>query len=268
MPPEPTGPDVSSGAQPARMYDFYLDGKDHFPVDADAARRVLAQFPAVKTVAQTNRAFMRRATRAVAQAGVRQFVDIGTGIPHHPNLHNVAQAVDPTARVLYVDNDPIVVAHAHALLRGTAEGRTAYLEADVRDPESILSSSVFRETIDLNEPVAISLCALLHFVPDEYGPYEIVSTLIAPLPAESHLILSHCTPDFDPVTWGKVIDTYRAQGIPAQVRTRHEVAAFFDGLEVIDPGVVLPTRWRPDTGDVAALLDKDVSLYAGVGRKP
>ncbi|WP_217146823.1 SAM-dependent methyltransferase, partial [Streptomyces sp. AC627_RSS907] len=164
----------TSKPHPARMYDYYLGGKDHYEVDQQAAEKVVEINPGIKICAGTNRRFMHRATRYLAAAGVRQFLDIGTGIPTEPNLHQVAQSVAPEARVVYADNDPIVLTHAQALLRSTREGRTAYIHADVREPEKILAAQELRETLDMSQPVALSLNALLHFVPDEFHAYDLV----------------------------------------------------------------------------------------------
>ncbi|KUJ68377.1 methyltransferase [Streptomyces albus subsp. albus] len=260
----------SSRPHPARMYDYYLGGKDHYEVDQAAATDVLAVYPSAKTGAAANRSFMRRATRWLAtEAGVRQFLDIGTGIPTEPNLHQIAQEAASDARVVYTDYDPIVLTHAQALLRSTPEGRTAYIQADVREPARIVSAPELRETLDMTRPVALSLNALLHFVPDEFRPYEIVGQLMDALPSGSYLVLSHCTGEFDPEIWDRLIDIYQEGGIPAQVRTRKEVEQFFTGLELVEPGVEVGHRWRPDEETRAAdLSDADVGFYAGVARKP
>ncbi|MFJ4921607.1 SAM-dependent methyltransferase [Streptomyces sp. NPDC088725] len=253
----------------ARMYDFYLHGKDYYEADKLAAAKVEKVFPTVQICARTNRLFMHRATRWLAEeAGLRQFLDIGTGIPTRPNLHQVAQRAAPDARVVYADNDPIVLRHAEALMRSTPEGRTAYIQADVRDPESILAARELHEILDLSRPVALSLNALLHFVPDEDHPYDTVRTLLDALPSGSYLVLSHCTPDFDREMIDRVLDVYHGGGIPAQVRTEAEVRRFFHGLELVEPGLTVPHRWRPDGETLAGATDEAVSFYAGVARKP
>ena len=260
----------TSKLHPARMYDYYLGGKDNYPADAKAAEEVIATFPEIRTVARVNRSFMHRATRFLAgECGIRQFLDIGTGIPTEPNLHQVAQSVHPDARIAYADNDPIVLLHAQALLRSTPEGRTTYVQGDVREPEKILSSPELAATLDLGRPVELSLNALMHFVPDEFGPYEIVRTLVDALPSGSYLALTHVTPDFNPEAWEGIEDIYRRGSIPIQFRTRSEVERFFDGLELVDPGVVVAHRWRPDEATTAQnYTDEQVSLYVGVARKP
>ncbi|ABW12495.1 protein of unknown function DUF574 [Parafrankia sp. EAN1pec] len=181
------------------MYDYYLGGKDNFPADREAAEQVIGTFPSVRALARQNRSFMTRATRYLAgEMGIRQFLDIGTGIPTSPNLHEVAQSLVPAARVVYADNDPIVLAHARALLASSPQGRTVYLDADLRDPESILDSPQLRETLDLTQPVALSLVAILHFIKGD-EPYAIVRRLLDALPAGSYLVLTHGTADLDPM---------------------------------------------------------------------
>jgi hypothetical protein len=260
----------TSKPHPARLYDFYLGGKDHYEIDREAAFEALAAFPSIQTCAQVNRLFMHRATRwLTAQAGIRQFLDIGTGIPTEPNLHQIAQGVAPDARVVYADNDPIVLTHARALLRSTPEGRTAYIHADVREPESILTAAALHDTLDLSRPVALSLNAVLHFVPDEFKPYDLVARLVDALPSGSYLVLSHCTGDFAPDEWAEMVSLYHRRGIPAQVRTADEVARFFDGLELLEPGVEVPHRWKPDADQpLADVTDAEASFYVGVARKP
>lgn len=256
----------------ARMYDYYLGGKDWYPVDEEAAERVLEVCPQIRRTAETNRSFMHRATRTLAaEHGVRQFVDIGTGIPTSPNLHQVAQEAAPDARVVYADHDATVLEYAHVLMRSSAEGRTAYINADVRE-DAILDSPRLREVIDLDEPVALSLVALLHFVPDDRKPYEIVRGMVDRLAPGSFLVLSHCTNDFDAVSWQGVKKVYDAGGTTVQFRSKDEVERFFDGMELLDPRVTVAHDWRPDspveaTGEEAELL-RSAALYAGVGRKP
>ncbi|MBA6435826.1 MULTISPECIES: SAM-dependent methyltransferase [Streptomyces] len=255
---------------PARMYDFYLNGKDHYEVDAEAAGRVLEVYPTVRLNATVNRAFIHRATRWLSrEAGVRQFLDIGTGIPTEPNLHQVAQSVAPEARVVYTDYDPIVLAYAQALLVGTPEGRTAYVQSDVRDPQRIMSAPELHETLDLDQPVAISVNALFHFIPDEDKPYEIIRELMAPLVPGSYLMLTHSTHDFSEETWRNVIRVYKESGISFTTRSQSEVGAFFDGLELIDPGVSEPHHWNPDPEDrPESIRSADINMWAGVARKP
>ncbi|MBV7703418.1 SAM-dependent methyltransferase [Nocardia nova] len=257
-------------AHPARMYDYFLGGKDHYEADRRAAETALANFPAVRLTARTNREFMRTATRYLAEQGVRQFLDIGTGIPTEPNLHQVAQEHACESRVVYVDNDPIVLAHARALLVSAPEGRTTYVQADAADPEAILASRELRDTLDLSQPVAISLMAVVHFVPGDV--YAMVNTLMDALAPGSYLAMSHVTTDFDngandPDGMGRLLQVYSDQGIPVRPRSRDEVARFFDGLELVEPGVEVIHRWRQEGIEHPADHDKKVSLYGAVGKK-
>ncbi|MFJ9626409.1 SAM-dependent methyltransferase [Streptomyces sp. NPDC091280] len=258
----------------ARMYDYYLGGKDHFEVDKQAAESVSGVFTGVFVAARENRAFMHRATRALAREhGIRQWLDIGTGIPTEPNLHQVAQSVVPEARVVYADNDPLVLKYAERLMRSTKQGRTAYVQADVNSPDMLLNSPEVAEILDFDQPIALSLNALLHFVTDEQDPYGIVERLLSVLPSGSALAISHVTADFDPEAWAKVVAIYEAGGTPVKVRTQDEVARFFTGLELLDPGVAVAHRWRPEPvseerSEADAPTDAKVSLWTGVGIKP
>ncbi|MER5350915.1 SAM-dependent methyltransferase [Kitasatospora sp. NPDC002551] len=257
-------PDVP---HPARMYDYYLGGKDNFPSDREAAERALAANPEFRSTARANRAFLTRAVRCVADLGITQFLDIGTGIPTAGNTHEIAQAVDPGARVLYVDNDPIVLAHARALMGGTAVGRTTVIQADLRRPAELLADAAAEKLLDLDRPTALVLAAVLHFVRDDEGPYEVVRTLLDALAPGSHLILSHGTADFLPSeVRDRVTGVYSKATAPLVGRTREQVRAFLDGLEVLDPGVVTVPLWRPD-GALPAGADR-VSMYGAVARKP
>ncbi|MCM3884312.1 SAM-dependent methyltransferase [Frankia sp. R82] len=250
----------------ARMYDYFLGGKEHFPADREAAEKVLDAAPSVPVMARENRAFMIRAARFLAaEAGIRQFLDIGTGLPTSPNLHEVVQTIAPEARVVYADNDPLVLVHARALLTSTPAGRTAYLDADLRHPLSVLVSDEVRDTLDLRQPVALSLIAILHFLTDADDPYAIVAHLMNELPAGSALMLSHLTADHSPAA-DQVATLYREQGIPTVARSHDEVTRFFTGLHLIDPGVTTVHRWRPDTPDVSR-TDAEVSVYGAVARK-
>ncbi|QHC28275.1 SAM-dependent methyltransferase [Streptomyces sp. HF10] len=251
------------------MYDYYLGGKTNYVVDREAAQEVIRVFPAIETVAKVNRAYMHRAVRYLAEQGIRQFIDVGTGIPTSPNLHDVAQEVAPDSRVVYVDNDPIVLVYADELLDGTPQGRTAYVQANATEPDEVWAAVRERGILDPELPVALSLHALMHFVTDSQKPYEIVRRLLEPLPSGSYLSLSHCTGEFDPEAWQAIIDTYAEAGTSVQVRGRTEVLRFFDGLELVDPGVVLAHHWHPRPGSGPGVLsERQVSLYTGVARKP
>lgn len=253
----------------ARMYDYFLGGKTNYAVDREAAEAVARLLPAVGTAARVNRAFMHRAVRTLAELGVRQFIDVGTGIPTSPNLHEVVQAVAPESRVAYVDNDPIVLVYADELLDGSAEGETCYVQADAARPDEVIAAVKSRDVIDFEEPVALSLNALLHFMPGEEEPYRIVGRLFGELAPGSYLSVSHATGDFAPEAMQAIVDTYTEAGTPVQVRTRADVERFFDGLEMLDPGLVVAHRWRPEPGSGPGVVsDAQANLYAGVGRKP
>ncbi|MBN3928132.1 SAM-dependent methyltransferase [Streptomyces verrucosisporus] len=255
----------------ARMYDYFLGGKTSYEADIQGAEAVISFWPGVRTGARVNRAFMHRASRwLVREAGIRQFLDIGTGIPTEPNLHQVVQAVAPESRVVYADNDPIVLRYAQALLRSTPEGRTAYLHADATDPDSILNHPEIHEILDLSRPVGLSLNALLHYIGDENGPHEIVARLVDAMPSGSYLTLTHCTPDLDPETWERLSSlSMSGSAASAKARTREEILRFFDGLEFVEPGLTVPHRWRPEPDQpLADASDAEVSLYAAVARKP
>jgi hypothetical protein len=258
-------------AHPARIYDYLLGGKDNFAADRAAAEEGFKVNPNGRTAARENRAFLQRAVRYLAEeGGVRQFLDIGTGIPTSPNVHEVAQAVAPESRVVYVDNDPIVLAHARALLTSSAPGRTAYIQADLHDVDAILSDPELRATLDLERPVALLLISVLHFVPDSEDPDQIVDRLLAALPVGSFLVLSHLTGDFNPPAWATISGIWQRNGRAFQVRSEPEVRRLFDGLEMVEPGLQVPTRWRPDLADPplrSVPPDRDVSIYAGIARK-
>lgn len=256
----------TSKPHPARTYDWFLGGKDNYPVDEELGRKMLALDPRTPVMAKVNRAFMHRATRWLAESGIRQFLDIGTGIPTEPNLHQIAQRIAPDARVVYCDNDPIVLAHAAALLRGTPEGVTEYVQGDVREPDAIVERA--KEILDFSRPVALSLVALLHFVTDEDGAYDLVDRLLSQLPPGSCLTVSHATADFTAEKSKTAVETYRAGGINLALRSRDEVGRFFRNLELVDPGVSLVTDWHPELGEPVPGQDDDVIPgYGAVGRK-
>jgi O-methyltransferase involved in polyketide biosynthesis len=254
----------------ARMYDYYLGGKDNFAVDRAAAGKLLAIAPEIAEISRQNRAFLGRVVRFLTEAGVRQFIDIGTGLPTQNNVHQVAQLHAPESRVVYVDNDPIVLAHAHALLVGTAEGSTTFVESDLRRPDAIVEKAA--ETLDLTRPVALMLIGLLHVIPDEAEPHRIVRELLAALPAGSYLTLSHMTVDHQPdlmrVVQERLDRTMRTTNPPA-FRRHADVVRFFDGLELVEPGVVHLDEWRPDeTTPPANGQHRTSPLYCGVARVP
>jgi hypothetical protein len=252
-------------AHSARVYDFLLGGKDNFPADREAGDKLLAEWPGARTAARAARASMHRMTQRLAEVhGIRQFLDIGTGIPTEPNLHEVAQGVDPACRIVYVDNDPIVLAHARALLTSTPEGRTAYIDGDLRNVQGLLAHPALHNTLDLTRPIALTLINILHFYPDEEA-YPLVERFVAALPSGSFLALVVGTADSAPEAVAQAARRYREAGIENYQRTRAEVERFFTGLELDEPGVALVNRWHPDGGP--ALQDNEVIAYAGIARK-
>ncbi|MFF0451449.1 SAM-dependent methyltransferase [Streptomyces sp. NPDC004609] len=255
-------------AHSARVYDYFLGGVTNFPADREAAAQAVMAFPSVLAAARINRRFVHRSTRRLAEQGIRQFLDIGTGIPTSPNVHEIAQSINPDSRVVYTDNDPIVLAHARALLRSHPDGATAYLHADARDPVALLRHKTL-ELLDFGRPVALSLNALLHFITDEQGAHAIVERLKDALPSGSALTISHATPDFDPEATARLKAAYAAAGTPGQARTKEEFARFFTGWELVEPGIVPAHLWQPDPDDNAEhTTAAEAACYAAVARKP
>ncbi|MBN0046571.1 SAM-dependent methyltransferase [Streptomyces actuosus] len=277
-------------AHPARVYDIFLGGKDHYPVDRAAAAAALEHQPRAFLTARHNRDFLRRAvTGLVAQEGVRQFLDIGAGLPTQNNVHQIAQQIAPESRVVYVDNDPIVLAHARALLTSGPEGRTDYVDADLRDVSAILERAA--ETLDFDRPVALCLLAVLHFIPDETA-YAVVGELLDALAPGSRLVLSHLADDLTPHT-ARIVKSFQERGLSFVLRSKGKVERFFteNGLSPVEPGVVPVHHWRPDGAapvltapsseyldsldlvdriryhDINDVTDTDVSVYAAVARK-
>lgn len=250
----------------ARIYDYLLGGKDNYPADQEAAAKVEQAVPNARKVARANREFMHRAARFAAEAGIGQFLDIGAGIPTEPNLHQVVQEANPVARVVYVDNDPLVLAHARALMTGTTQGRTGYVNADLTDPDSLLSAPALIDTLDPDVPTALSLIAIAHFIAGE-TIYDAVSTLLAWLAPGSYLAMTHLTAEIDPDGVAGTVATYTRSGIAMQPRSRDEFERFFTGLELVEPGIVPLHRWRPRMEQPAS-YDHTLPLYAAVGRKP
>ncbi|MDT0266763.1 SAM-dependent methyltransferase [Streptomyces sp. DSM 44915] len=250
----------------ARMYDYLLGGKDHYTVDAEAAEAALAPFPLLRTAARENRAFLGRAVRhLVREAGIRQFLDLGSGLPTAENVHQVAQRVDPLSRVVYVDNDPIVLVHGSALL--ARDALTAVIQGDIRQPEAVLSDPQVRSLLDFEQPMGVLAVAVLHFVSDEEDPEGLVGTLREAVAPGSHFILSHATADIAPEAAMGVQRAYRAQGVPLTLRDRDRFTGLFEGLSLIDPGVQVVCDWRNDDVAEADRPDRaDVSWYGGIGR--
>ena len=258
-----------SVAHPARRYNYWLGGKDNFAADRQSGDEFAERFPGARIGARANRGMLQRAVRFLtAEAGIRQFLDIGTGLPTADNTHEVAQRIAPESRIVYVDNDPLVMVHARALLTSSPQGRTAYLEKDVRDPAAILADPLLHDTLDLSRPVALMLVAVLHFVPGDGAAQPLVRQLLDALPSGSFLVATHATVDFSPPEHRAAHDQMRASG-KSDVWTRDEAefTALFDGLEIIEPGVVPASEWRPDAGtDKPA--HRDVAIWSAVGRKP
>ncbi|MBT3149781.1 SAM-dependent methyltransferase [Streptomyces sp. CHD11] len=281
----------SSKAHPARVYDVFLGGKDHYPADLSAAAAALAANPRGYLDVRHNRDFLRRAVNTlVTEDGIRQFLDIGTGLPTAENVHQIAQGVAPESRVVYVDNDPVVLAHARALLTSGPEGRTDYVDADLKDPAAILEQAA--KTLDFDRPIALCLVAVLHFVEDGEA-YPIVRQLVDALPSGSRVVLSHLTEDLNPENVRAVQRTYTERGFTFVLRSRADVARFFTehGLDVVAPGVVPVHRWHPDHAapvpeqpeasylesldpiervryaDINDVTDADINVYGAVGVK-
>ncbi len=255
----------TSVAHPARVYDYWLGGKDNFAVDREAGERVLAVTPGLRERVRASRAFLVRAVRYLAaEAGIRQFLDLGTGIPAANNTHEVAQAAAPDARIVYVDNDPIVLSHARALLAGGPAGSIQYIDGDVRDLASIVSAA--GRTLDLTRPTAVLLLGILHLIQDSEAPYELVSGLMDAMPSGSYLAISHPASDIHPGQAEAQRRYNERVSTPQTLRTRAEVSRFFDGLDLVPPGLVYVHAWRPGPADIVP--PGGVSAYGGVARKP
>ncbi|HXR73120.1 SAM-dependent methyltransferase [Actinocrinis sp.] len=280
---------------PARVYDVFLGGKDNYPVDRVAAMAALKANPRGFLNVWHNRDFVRRAvSHLTADAGIRQFLDVGTGLPTAENVHEIAQRIAPRSRIVYVDNDPVVLAHARALLFSSSEGATDYLDADLRDPETILREA--ERTLDFNQPIALVLAAILHFVEDE-AAYDVVSQLTNALAPGSYLIASHLTADLNPENGMRVAKTYAESGLTFVLRSKQDFLRFLtdNGLEIVEPGVVPVHHWRPDHRpwalsthrpietdlldhmdeidkiryrDINDVTDADVNVYGVLARKP
>ncbi|MEV4492912.1 SAM-dependent methyltransferase [Micromonospora coxensis] len=261
----------TSVAHPARRYNYWLGGKDNFQADRESGDAMAARFPTIRISAQENRRFLQRAVGYLArEAGIRQFLDIGTGIPTADNTHEVAQRIAPESRVVYVDNDPIVLAHARALLTSSPEGATAYIDADLRDPEKILHHPDLRRTIDLSRPVGLMLVAILHFVPDSDDPYAAVRRLLEALPPGSYLAASHATHEYLPPQVAEEAKAAAKGGGPhgiINLRTLEEFRGFFAGLDVVEPGIRSVAEWRAESEPQPRPSVVEVSMYGGVARK-
>jgi SAM-dependent methyltransferase len=254
----------TSVAHIARVYDYWLGGKDNFAADRAAAEQAIAAWPDIVLSVRANRAFLARVVRYLAgEAGVRQFLDIGTGIPASNNTHEVAQSVAPESRVVYVDNDPVVLAHARALLTSGRHGATSYVDADLRDTARVLSAAA--EMLDFSRPVAVMLMAILQHVDNAENPYAIVAALLDALPAGSYLALSHPASDIEAKSQGRMAEGLnQTMAEKVTMRNRAQVARFFDGLELVEPGLVRVPEWRPASQTEAT---SPAGLWGGLGRK-
>jgi hypothetical protein len=252
-------------AHVARVYDYWLDGKDNFAADRAAGEETIAAFPGIRLSAQANRAFLRRSVRHLAESGVRQFIDIGTGLPAADNTHEVAQAIAPDSRVVYVDNDPLVLAHARALLTGGAAGATAYLDAELADTGTILEQAA--ATLDFTRPVGILLLAILHYIPDLAQARQILARVTAAVPAGSYLVISHAGTDLmsdEVAAFEKSLNAHLPTERRHVARPHDTVQGFFAGLHLVEPGLVRVSDWRPDSADEAAT---PTILWGGVAEK-
>ena len=256
----------TSVANPARIWNYWLGGKDHFEADREAAEKVIEVMPSMPLLARLARRQLIDTVRLlVAAFGIRQFLDIGSGLPTADNTHEVAQRADQQARIVYVDNDPIVLAHARALLTSGPDGKTAYVDADIRDTDRILAEAA--RTLDFSQPVAVMLLAVLHFVPDTDDPYKITSRVLEALPSGSFLALSHASSDIETGLVAAGAERYNERSaVPITPRTRAQVTRFFDGLDIVEPGVVPLGHWHP--GPLQQFDSPGLPTYCAVGRKP
>lgn len=264
----PAGVDLRTDrAHGARIYDYILGGKDNYAVDRAAGDETVKVWPSLPVHMRANREFMHRAARFLAsECGIDQFLDIGTGIPTQPNLHEVVQEVRPDAHVVYTDNDPIVLAHARALMMSSDEGGTAYVESDLRDPEALLSAPELRETLDLDRPVGLMLIGVVHFIEDD-AALDVVRRIVGAMPAGSYVAATVATDDFAPEMLARVRETYHQHGEELCWRSRAQTEEFFEGLELVEPSIVQMHKWRPDDDSYRSVPDADIAMYGGIGRK-
>ncbi len=250
----------------ARVYDYYLGGRHNHEADREAARQVLGVAPDVPMAALENRAFLQRATRFLVQeAGITQYVDIGPGLPTQGNVHQIVQQYNPRARVIYVDNDPVVFEHSQSLLSGVSG--VSVVNEDLRDPDWLLDNPTLRELIDLDQPLGLCMTLVLHFISDSDGPYSIVARLLDALCPGSYVVISHVThEDRDAQTLSEITDTYNQATAPLVMRSRADITKFFDGTELVKPGVVFLSQWRPSSESYPEGGTR--WAYAGVGKKP
>ncbi|AGL21515.1 SAM-dependent methyltransferase [Actinoplanes sp. N902-109] len=250
----------------ARIYDYWLGGKDNFAADREVAEAMLRAVPDLRAMAAENRAFMHRVTRTLAaDEGIRQFLDIGTGLPTRPNLHEIAQHIAPETRVVYVDNDPIVLVHARALMVSSRTGRAEYIAADLRHPDDILTDKDLQDALDARQPVGLTLIAILMLLADEDDPWQHVARLRDAMPAGSLLAITHPTADFNQDAVDEAVAAARTAGMTFVARSRDQVERFFGDWELLEPGLVPVSAWRPDK----PVADPEAAYYwSGVARKP
>ena len=255
----------ASVAHSARIWNYWLGGKDHYPVDRKVGDQIAEMFPDIVGLARADRAFLGRAVRyLVGEAGIRQFLDIGTGLPTADNTHEVAQRVAPECRIVYVDNDPLVLAHARALLVSTPQGATEYLEADVRDTDAIFRDAA--RTLDFTQPVAVMLLGIVHHISDDDEAHAVVNRLLDGIPPGSYLVMAHSTNVVTGAAMDEAVRHWNQFGKPPMtLRTPQAIAGFFDRLELLEPGVVSTSRWRPDPADGPV---PETDEFCAVGRKP
>ncbi|GAA2535826.1 SAM-dependent methyltransferase [Winogradskya humida] len=255
---------------PARRYNYFLGGKDHFEADRESARFIEAVFPFVRVTTRENRNFLKSAVDFLAnEAQIDQFLDIGTGLPTADNTHEVAQRINPSSRVVYVDNDPMVMTHARALLTSTDEGRSFYIEEDLKNPARILNHPDLNEILDLKRPVALMLVAVMHFIKEDDSAYKIVRQLLEAMPSGSFLVLSHMSIDSLSTEVQAMHNKNASEGKnDSYARTQEQVAEFFRGLDLVDPGIVLVSDWRSTVPLGKRPTPEQIACYGAVGRKP
>ncbi|MDX3733865.1 SAM-dependent methyltransferase [Streptomyces caniscabiei] len=258
-----TNPIRTNVSHSARIWNYWLGGKDHYEVDEEVGDQILGFVPELPRSAIADRRFLARSVRFLAEdAGIRQFLDIGTGLPTADNTHEVAQRVDPACKIVYVDNDPIVLAHAHALLNSTSEGATDYIDADVHDPDTILRGAA--TTLDFDQRIAITMLGVLNFVMDTDEAVAVVRRLVDAVSPGSHLVISHPATEVDGEAMTQAVEYWNGQGsAPMTLRSHADLVRLFGDVEVLHPGIVSCSRWRPEAGDE----DVDVTHFGGVGRK-
>jgi hypothetical protein len=265
-PSESPSPIDTTVPHSARIYDYWLGGKDHYPVDREMGEQIRQVLPGIVEMARAQRAFLARVVTFLAgETGIRQFLDVGTGLPTADNTHQVAQRVAPESRIVYVDNDPLVLAHARALLRSSPGGATDYIHADLREPNKILQEAA--RTLDFTQRIAIMLLGVVHHVSDDDQAHAVVNRLLDAVPSGSYLVITHTTNTVTGAAMDEAVRQWNeASPVPIVIRNPPELARFFDRLEVLEPGVVATTQWRPDPADPASVRPMDE--YCAVGRKP